>query len=56
VKLSDVMSSAGLAVYAEVALVLFLVVFAGVAVKLFLGKPDPHLARLPLDQDSTEGK
>ena len=55
-KLSDVMSGAGLAVYAEVALVLFLAVFAGVALKVFLRKPDPSLARLPLEQDSREGR
>jgi hypothetical protein len=56
VKLSDVMSAAGLAVYAEVALVLFLAAFAGVAVKLWLQKSDPKLARLPLDEDPREGE
>lgn len=55
-KLSDVMSAAGLAIYAEVALVLFLAVFAGVALKLWFQKTDPELARLPLDQDPTEGE
>ena len=37
-------------------LVLFLAVFAGVALKVFLRKPDPSLARLPLEQDSREGR
>jgi hypothetical protein len=54
VKLSDVMSGANLSIYAEVALVLFLAVFAAVAVRLFLGPSDPNPARLPLEQDSTE--
>jgi hypothetical protein len=54
VKLSDVMSGANLSIYAEVALVLFLAVFAAVAVRLLLGKSDPSAARLPLEQDSTE--
>ena len=55
-KLSDVMSSANLAAYAVVALVLFLVVFVAVAVDLFRGKQRyPEAARLPLESDSPEG-
>lgn len=53
-KLSDVMSGANLALYAEVALILFLVVFTGVAIRVFLEKADPRVARLPLDEDAKE--
>ena len=53
-KLSDVMSGAHLSIYAEAALLLFLAVFAAVAVRLFFAKPDASAARLPLEQDSKE--
>jgi hypothetical protein len=50
------MSGANLAIYAEVALVLFLAVFAAVAIRLFFAKSDPSLAELPLEQDAKEGE
>lgn len=51
-KLSDVMSHAGLAFYAEVALVIFVVVFLAVALSTMLGRQqaEHEAARmLPLD-------
>lgn len=55
-RLSDIMSQAGLAGYAEVALVLFLIAFALVVLGVF--RPSNHAAmdahgRLPLDDDPT---
>jgi cbb3-type cytochrome oxidase subunit 3 len=52
VKLSDVMSHAGLALYAEVALVIFALVFLAVAAYLFIrgSDLDAHAA-LPLADD-----
>jgi cbb3-type cytochrome oxidase subunit 3 len=55
-KLSDIMGYANLATYAEVALVIFLLVFLAVAVRLWLPGRDEELreaARLPLDDDPT---
>ncbi len=51
-KLSDVVSHAGLAVYAEVALVIFGAAFVAVAAYLFIrgSELDPHAA-LPLADD-----
>lgn len=52
-KLSDVVSGFGLQTYAEVALVIFMVVFAGVAVRVFVKRRDPaweHASRLPLEE------
>jgi cbb3-type cytochrome oxidase subunit 3 len=57
-KLSDVMSHAGLAGYAEIGLVLFLVAFALVVVRVFRrGATEEFRAasRLPLE-DGTEPK
>ena len=54
--LTDVVSGAGLSVYAEIALVIFLVAFLGIVVSLFApGKRRTyeHLRRLPIDGDST---
>lgn len=51
-KLSDIMSGFGLQTYAEVALVIFMLVFAGVAVRVFTRKRRDawdHASRLPLD-------
>lgn len=49
-RLSDVMSNAGLAGYAVVALVLFLVVFVAIVVRVFLSKDEfAHASRMPLD-------
>ncbi len=55
-KLSDIMSHANLAVYAEVAMVIFMLVFIAIAVRLWLPGRQQALrdaARLPLDDDST---
>ena len=53
-KLSDIMSHAGLAGYAEVALVLFLIAFLIVAVRTFWPSRSREMeraARLPLEDD-----
>jgi cbb3-type cytochrome oxidase subunit 3 len=51
-KLSDVMSAMNLASYAEAALVIFLLVFAAVAIDVFRrGRRDEAIARLPLEDD-----
>lgn len=51
-KLSDIMSAAGLALYAEVALVIFFVVFVLVAVRVLGGRQDyRRVQMLPLDDD-----
>ena len=52
--LTDVVSGAGLSLYAEVALVIFLIAFLGIVVSLFApGKRHTyeHLRRLPIDDD-----
>jgi hypothetical protein len=52
VKLSDVMSHANLAVYAEVALVLFMLVFVGVVLEvLFFDERRGRAELLPLEDD-----
>lgn len=51
-KLSDVMSHAGLSGYAQAALVLFLAVFAAVVIRLFLPsqrRGQDEASRLPFD-------
>lgn len=56
-KLSDVMSHAGLARYAEIALVLFLAAFVAVAIRLFRPSRKADLERaalLPLDDDPVD--
>ena len=53
--LTDVVSGAGLSVYAEIALVIFLIAFLGIVLSLFApGKRRTyeHLRRLPIDGDS----
>jgi cbb3-type cytochrome oxidase subunit 3 len=54
-KLSDVMSHSGLAIYAEIALILFLLAFAVVVARLLV-RPDrrelDRMSRLPLDDPS----
>lgn len=51
-KLSDVMSAAtGLSSYAEVALVIFMGVFFGVALDLYAGRRFAALGRLPLEDE-----
>ena len=52
--LTDVVSGAGLSVYAEVALVIFLVAFLGIVISLFAPSKKhtyEHLRRLPIDGD-----
>ena len=54
-KLSDIVSAAGLHAYAEVALVLFLLVFIAVSIDLIAKKHADEFAHarlLPLDDDS----
>jgi cbb3-type cytochrome oxidase subunit 3 len=49
-KLSDIMSAAGLAIYAEIALVIFFLVFLLVVWRVLRGKKEWNRARyLPLD-------
>lgn len=53
-KLSDIMSAAGLAIYAEWALVLFLLAFLGIVAWAFSPSRRDALeanAQLPLDED-----
>ncbi|HSR15262.1 MAG TPA: CcoQ/FixQ family Cbb3-type cytochrome c oxidase assembly chaperone [Gemmatimonadales bacterium] len=53
-RLSDIMSNAGLAGYAEIALVLFLVAFLAIAIRIFWPgrkKELDEISRLPLDDD-----
>jgi hypothetical protein len=56
-RLSDVVSHAGLAVYAEVALVLFFVAFVVIGVRLLVRR-DRHelerMSRMPLDDGAPE--
>ena len=47
-KLSDIMSAADLSVYAQVALLIFLGVFLGVALDVFRGGRRREAASLPL--------
>ena len=54
-KLSDIVSAAGLFVYAEVALVLFLVAFTAVLIDVLRKRPREefdHAASLPLEDGS----
>jgi cbb3-type cytochrome oxidase subunit 3 len=56
-RLSEIMSNAGLARYAEIALVLFLAAFVGIL--LWVLRPGAsarmeHDARLPLDDDGAD--
>jgi cbb3-type cytochrome oxidase subunit 3 len=56
VKLSDVMSNAGLAGYAEAALVLFVLAFIGIVLAVFRPSQKARMdaaSRLPLDDDPT---
>lgn len=50
-RLSDIMSAAGLSIYAEAGLVVFLVAFVAIAIRAFKNSAEsaPELARLPLD-------
>ena len=54
--LTDVVSGAGLSLYAEVALVIFLLAFLGVVISLFVPSRQvmyEHLRRLPIDSDTS---
>lgn len=51
-KLSDIMAAAGLSLYAQIALVLFLIVFVAIAIRTFLPSRSRELdeaSRLPLE-------
>ncbi len=53
-KLSDIMSAAGLSIYAQIALVIFLAVFLAITIRTFA--PSRHremedASRIPLDDD-----
>ena len=55
-KLSDIMSAAGLSIYAEIALVIFLAVFVAIVVRTFAPsrrRAMDEAARLPLDDGHT---
>lgn len=57
-KLSDIMSAAGLASYAEIGLILFTVAFVAVAIRvLWFDKREEleSIARIPLEQELTSG-
>jgi hypothetical protein len=51
--ISDVVGASGLALYAEIALLIFVAVFAAVAVRTLLSRRGgyDHLAALPLDDE-----
>ena len=56
-RLSDVLGHAGLAGYAEVAMVLFLAAFVAIVIHLFLPSARPEMERmrrLPLDEDTPD--
>jgi len=58
-RLTDIMSNAGLSGYAEVALILFFAAFIAVAVATFLPSRKPEMdraARLPLDDSPTSSR
>ena len=52
--LSDIVSNAGFAIYAQVALVIFFLVFVGIVIYLFVRRKSSweHLRHLPLEEDS----
>ena len=55
--LTDVVSGAGLSVYAEVALVIFLIAFIGVVISLFVPSKRQtyeYMRRLPIDRDGSQ--
>lgn len=56
-KLSDVMSGAGLSIYAEIAMVIFMAVFIGIVIHLFRPSRRESLERhgaIPLDEGRTD--
>lgn len=54
--ISDVVSGAGLAGYAEVALIIFFIVFVAIGLRVALSRRASfaHEARLPFDESSTD--
>ena len=52
-KLSDIVGNSGLAIYAEIALTLFLIAFVLVALRLLFTRREryEHVAQLPLEDD-----
>ena len=56
--LSDIVGNAGLATYAEVALVIFFLVFVGIVAYVVLRRKGAweRMRQLPLDDDSPKGK
>jgi cbb3-type cytochrome oxidase subunit 3 len=56
--LSDIMSHAGLAFYAEVALVIFLIVFVAIVIRLFTSKRSDmeRHGRMPLAENEPTSK
>ena len=56
-KLSDIMSHAGLSLYAQIALVIFLAVFVAIVIRTFLPSRSKELreaALLPLDDAAAD--
>lgn len=55
-RLSDIMSNAGLSIYAEIAMVLFIAAFVGILIRTFRpskAKEIEALGRLPLEDGTT---
>ena len=53
-KLSDIMSAAGLSIYAQIALVLFLAAFLAITIRTFAPSRSREMedaSRIPLDDD-----
>lgn len=52
----EVMEAAGLEIYAEIALIIFVVVFIGIFIRAFLMRKDrlDQIAHLPLDDGSEQ--
>ena len=57
-KLSDIMGNSGLTLYAEIALILFLVVFVAIVIRVFATRRSDmdRNARLPLDDGERPAK
>ena len=57
-RLSDIVAHSGLSIYAEVALVLFLVVFVAIVIRIFTarGAEMDRNARLPLEEGDRPAK
>jgi len=58
VKLSDIMGNSGLALYAVVAMILFILVFVAVVIRIFATRRSDmdRNARLPLDDGESPAK